>query len=274
MIGTAVVGIGLWQLYVRVVSPPGGGPVEIASRPDQPTPPPLPSGAATVAPADAQAAEPTVAPADARATHVATATSDAGATHVATATPDAGATHVATATPDAGAAPRDAGAAPRDAGAAAAQVATPTLSPTPGPGGDLTISSTPQGARVFLDGADAGVTPLHLPSSPDRHNLALLLAGHDLYLAQVVGHGTFQIPLKEVTPASGPAGIKVLKCKDKERYYVFVDGKPTGQTCPTERIECEMGPHTVEVYDVVSETRHKWDIVVKETRLSFRVRVE
>ena len=30
---------------------------------------------------------------------------------------------------------------------------------------------------------------------------------------------------------------------------MFVDGKPTGQTCPTERLECEMGPHTVEVYD-------------------------
>ena len=55
---------------------------------------------------------------------------------------------------------------------------------------------------------------------------------------------------------------------------ISVDGKPTGQTCPTERIGCEMGPHTVEVYDVVSETRRKWDIVVKETRLSFRVRVE
>ena len=88
------------------------------------------------------------------------------------------------------------------------------------------------------------------------------------------GHGTFQIPLKEVTPSNGPAGIKVLRCKDKDRYYVFVDGKPTGQTCPTERIGCEVGPHTVEVYDVVSETRRKWDIVVKDTRLSFRVRVE
>ena len=30
----------------------------------------------------------------------------------------------------------------------------------------------------------------------------------------------------------------------------------------------------VEVYDVVSETRRKWDIVVKDTRLSFRVRVD
>ena len=72
----------------------------------------------------------------------------------------------------------------------------------------------------------------------------------------------------------GPAGIKVLKCKDKDRYYVFVDGKPTGQTCPTERIDTELGPHTVEVYDVVSETRRKWEIDVKDTRLSFRVRVD
>jgi hypothetical protein len=136
------------------------------------------------------------------------------------------------------------------------------------------ITSTPPGARVYLDGADAGVTPLKLPGTPDRHNLALMLAGHELYIVQVDGHGSFQIPLKEVTPINGPAGIKVLRCKDKERYYVFVDGKPTGQTCPTERIGCELGTHTVEVYDLVSETRRKWDIDVKETRLSFRVRVE
>ena len=114
---------------------------------------------------------------------------------------------------------------------------------------------------------------MKLPGSPDRHTIALLLAGHELYVAQVDGHGTFQIPLKEVTPSNGPAGIKVVRCKP-DRYYVFVDGKPTGQTCPTERIGCEVGAHTVEVYDVVSETRRKWDIVVKDTRLSFRVRVE
>ena len=137
----------------------------------------------------------------------------------------------------------------------------------------LAIASTPPGARVFLDGADTGTTPVKLPGSPDRHTIALMLANHELYVAQVDGHGAFSIPLKEVTPVNGPAGIKVLRCKP-DRYYVFVDGKPTGQTCPTERIGCEVGAHTVEVYDVVSETRRKWDIVVKDTRLSFRVRVE
>ena len=153
---------------------------------------------------------------------------------------------------------------PIDAGAAV----TPT-------GNDqLVISSTPAGARVYLDGSDTGVTPVKLPGSPDRHTIALLLAGHELYIAQVDGHGAFAIPLKEITPTAGPAGIKVIKCKDKDRYYVFVDGKPTGMMCPTERIETDVGPHSVEVYDAVTEVKKKWDVLVKDTRLSARVKIE
>jgi hypothetical protein len=127
---------------------------------------------------------------------------------------------------------------------------------------------------VFIDGSDAGTTPLKQPGTADRHTIALLQPGHELYVAQVDGRGSFEIPLKEVTPSGGPAGIKVIQCKAKDRYYVFVDGKPTGQTCPTERIECELGPHTVEVYDVVSETRRKWEINITDTRLSYRVRID
>jgi eukaryotic-like serine/threonine-protein kinase len=160
---------------------------------------------------------------------------------------------------------------PHDAGAGSA--AKPITSGTP-TGDALQIASTPAGARVFIDGADQGVTPVKMSGSADRHTMALFLPAHDLYVAEVDGHGTFSVALKPITPSGGPAGIKVIKCKDKDRYYVFVDGKPTGMACPTERIECATGPHTVEVYDLVTETRRKWDITVTDTRLSYRVRVD
>jgi hypothetical protein len=165
--------------------------------------------------------------------------------------------------------------APTDGAIATATVDAP---PPPPPDAakptELSIISTPPGARVFLDGSDVGVTPLKLPGTPDRHNLALLLAGHELYLAQVDGSGQFSIQLKEVTPSGDFAGIKVIKCKDKDRYYVYVDGKPSGMTCPTERIYTTLGPHTVEVYDLITETRRKWDINIKDGRLSYRIRID
>jgi hypothetical protein len=138
----------------------------------------------------------------------------------------------------------------------------------------LQIATTPAGARVFLDGADQGTSPFKMPGSADRHNLALLLPGHDLYIAQVDGHGQFTIELKPITPRGGPAGIKVIACRAKDRYYVYVDGQPTGMTCPTERIHTDLGPHTVEVYDLVTESRQKFDIKVTDTRLSYRVRID
>lgn len=214
-----------------------------------------------------------------------------GGTAVATSPPDAAAAkttpdaaQVASAKPDAAEAktpPVDAAEAkapPVDAAQVAKAPPDAATAQTPtsngGPSDQLVITSTPAGARVYIDGSDAGATPLKREGSPDRHTIALLLPGHDLYIAQVDGHGAFAIPLKEVTPPAGPAGIKVLKCKDKDRYYVYVDGKPTGMMCPTERIETDVGPHTVEVYDAVSEAKKKWDIVVKDTRLSHRIKIE
>ncbi|MGE5184371.1 MAG: protein kinase domain-containing protein [Acidobacteriota bacterium] len=175
-------------------------------------------------------------------------------------------------------APADAAAVAKiesDAPAKPAVIDAGVATPAPAaPSDALQIASTPAGAHVYLDGADQGVTPVKLPGSADHHNLALLLPGHDLYVAAIEGHGQFNIELKAVTPHGGPAGIKVIKCKDRDRYYVFVDDKPTGMMCPTERIHTELGPHTVEVYDAVSESRQKWDIRITDTRLSYRVRLE
>ena len=151
-------------------------------------------------------------------------------------------------------------------------VAPPTP-PAPADDGTLLIESDPPGATVYVDGAEQGETPVKLPASADRHSIAIVKAGHALHTAEIDGSGTHRATLAEVDPPNGPAGIKV-RCKDKNRYYVFVDGAATGQFCPTERIGVETGPHVVEVYDLVSETRRSIKANVKGTRNSVRVRVD
>ena len=213
---------------------------------------------------------------------VAAAKTDAGSSAIKKVEADAAV--VATATPDAAAEVKP---PPVTADAAVVATATPdaavqqanndkppdVVKPT-GSSDKLEIKSKPAGARVFIDGADQGVTPLKLAGSADRHTMVVLAPGHDLHISEVDGHGVFDIALKPITPNGGNAGIKVLKCKAKERYYVYVDGAPTGQTCPTERIDTVVGPHVVEVYDIVTDSRRKWDIVVKDERLSARVRID
>lgn len=220
---------------------------------------------------------PVAVPRDAGSAAVAVVPRDAGSAAVAVVPHDAGSAAVAVVLHDAGSAA--VAVVPRDAGSAAVAVAPRDAAPTPTPtkaASDdkaLVIESSPAGARVYLDGADQGVTPVKLAGSADHHSVALVLPNHDLYLAEIDGHGRFNVALTAVTPLGGSAGIKV-RCKDKDRYYVFVDGKPTGQLCPTEKIEVERGDHVVEVYDVTTETRRQFPAVVKSNDRSLRVRID
>ena len=139
--------------------------------------------------------------------------------------------------------------------------------------GQLKISSTPSRAEVYLDGARKGKTPLTLAGVGDKQSLALIKAGYKLHLAEIDGQGQVKVALVPVTPTAGAAGIKV-RCKKKNRYYVFVDGYDVGQLCPTERIGVEKGPHEVVIYDPVTEQRHAFRVTVNQTRNSLRVRVD
>jgi serine/threonine protein kinase len=139
--------------------------------------------------------------------------------------------------------------------------------------GKLNITSNPAGAQIYLDGSEVGETPLSIDATKDSHRIALLLAGYKLYVTDVSGSSEVTANLEAVTPPEGPAGIKV-RCKKKNRYYVFVDGVDIGQLCPTERIGVNKGSHVVEIYDPVTDARSEFRVEVKETRRSLRVRVD
>jgi serine/threonine-protein kinase len=173
--------------------------------------------------------------------------------------------------------------APPDSDAATVAVATTDAAPAPAPttgsaqerssDGTTIVTSTPPGATVFVDGAEQGPTPLTLPMAHDKHAIAVVMAGYALYTKDIDGPQHVDAKLEEVTPTGGEAGIKV-KCKTMQRYYVFVDGKPTGQLCPSERIHVTLGAHTVEVYDLVTEARTQYPVVLKDTEHSLRVKID
>ena len=139
--------------------------------------------------------------------------------------------------------------------------------------GKLVITSTPSGATVYFDGAEVGETPVELDASGDKHRLALILSGHALHVADIDGNTSVDVKLEAVTTPGGSAGIKV-RCKKKNRYYVTVDGKPSGMLCPTERIGTQKGKHTVEIYDPINDSNRSFDIDIKHTRHSHRLYID
>ena len=174
--------------------------------------------------------------------------------------------------------------APVDSGAARSPTSSrPSMSnrsPATPPAGrgdpnapDLVITSQPEHAQVYLDGAPVGRSPVKLEAITDRLKLAIIEPGYKPYLTEIDGRGRVSVVLEEVTPPNGPAGIKI-RCKQKNRYYVILDGEPTGQLCPTERLGVELGEHTAEIYDPVTDSRRVFKVNVDQTRLSVRVRAD
>ena len=60
----------------------------------------------------------------------------------------------------------------------------------------LRLSTSPAGARVFLDGASKGETPLRLEASPGKHEVRITLAGYEEWEAQVDMARGSEVPLE------------------------------------------------------------------------------
>lgn len=143
------------------------------------------------------------------------------------------------------------------------------------PSDALEIASNPSGAQIYLDGTLVGKTPIKLDASDDSHRIAVILPGYDLYDGDIVGRGLHTFDLAEVDTLEGPYGIKV-RCvpRNKGRYYIYVDQRPVGQLCPSERIGVEKGKHEIEIYDPITDSRRVFNVVAESNKRSLRVLVD
>lgn len=112
----------------------------------------------------------------------------------------------------------------------------------------LSITSIPAGADVFLDGAkQAAQTPANLPLKPGQYNLVLRLQGYDAYVGSVQLKENvttkLDVALKErngnqvawAEVSTNPKGAEIL-----------VDGLSTGQYTPA-RVQVPSGLHNIVV---------------------------
>jgi hypothetical protein len=117
--------------------------------------------------------------------------------------------------------------------------------------GSISVSSTPSGASVYLDGGYQGTTqagnPLDLPGiPPGQHTVRLNLAGYQDYTQNVqVQAGSIALVEAVMTPSSSPSSAGTLQVNsDPQGANVFLDNLCRGVT-PLTLTSVETGSHSL-----------------------------
>ena len=99
----------------------------------------------------------------------------------------------------------------------------------------LRLSTSPAGARVFLDGASKGETPLRVEATPGKHEVRIALAGYEEWEAQVDLARGAEVPLDvELVRSAAPAAPVAPPKAGKERPARAVKGEaPAAKAKPT-----------------------------------------
>jgi serine/threonine-protein kinase len=117
--------------------------------------------------------------------------------------------------------------------------------------GQLTLSTTPPGATVWIDGEPRGQTPLRTPATAGAHRVILSAPGmKQVQKTVTIGDAGATLELN-LEPAKLPAelvgggGLKV-RCRTLGELRILVDGHDTGMVCPNpDRISVTPGPHKI-----------------------------
>lgn len=125
--------------------------------------------------------------------------------------------------------------------------------------GELTVDSTPVGARVIIGGKDRGVTPLSLALAPGVYELELR-AGNERHVVAVrvkAGGTTSQHVILRQTAAAAPGTLRVTS--EPPSAAVAVDGRGKGTT-PVLITDLAPGSHEVVVTGTSGSVRQRVNV--------------
>jgi len=158
--------------------------------------------------------------------------------------------------------------------------APPKPAPAPAPppvaaaAGEITVSSTPPGATVWLDGEPRGVTPVRAPLAAGAHRVVVAAEGMKLHKETVRATGApvaLALTLERAAGPSGSGGLKV-RCKSKGELRIFLDDVDTGRQCPNDvRINAAPGEHKVTLYSPVTDKSVETTATVEDSEASTRL---
>ena len=113
--------------------------------------------------------------------------------------------------------------------------------------GSVTVTSTPSGARIFLDGADTTrVTPYTLTSVPaGNHNVYVTLSGYATPTTQVVPVVNGQTATADFTLVQETGSVTVTSTPSGAK--IFLDGTDTSHVTPYTLTNVAVGTHTLYV---------------------------
>jgi hypothetical protein len=139
------------------------------------------------------------------------------------------------------------------------------------------ITSTPAGARIFVDHHPAGITPAVLAPPPGQHTLEIVAEGYLLWRAALVPGTSVDAPLQTaLIPEAilGHSGLKLV-CRHPDAWRVIVDGVDTGKSCPVEeRIPVYPGTHNLTLYAPSTGRTFARPIMVHDRGSSTRILLE
>ena len=133
--------------------------------------------------------------------------------------------------------------------------------------GSINIKSTPEGAKVFIDDKEVGITPTVLSSIPiGAHDIVVQSVGHECWKKSIIVKKEKELSLNAVLQVNiGSINIE----SNPENAIIFIDGNEVGKA-PKRFTDINAGIHEVEV---VLEGYVTWEKTIKvkpekETSLS------